>query len=107
MSLIDTGYISRLGVASLAAVGPATSLFHFSNAVPRALSLSTVTLVASSIAKAKYSNSTENNDSGDIAYVSLTLAAIFGTLITLILTQFGSKCLTLMSVATGIVVHPL
>ena len=46
LSLIDTAWVTQLGGNALASLGPCTSVFHFAYAVPRALTISTSTLIA-------------------------------------------------------------
>jgi Na+-driven multidrug efflux pump len=100
MSIIDTGYVSRLGLSSIAAMGPCTSIFHFAFAIPRALSLSTVTLVASSLAMQNSTVKTTAyyDDAGEIAKVSILLAVVLGLVTTVALTKFGPRCLSAIGV---------
>ena len=106
LSVVDTGYIARLGTSSLAACGPCTSVFQFAWAVPRALSLSTVTLVASGLAAQtdKYgltASKTSIGDHRDVAQVSLSLAIFYGFLTMGILTAFGPQVLAIMGAPIG------
>ena len=111
LSVVDTGYIARLGTTSLAACGPCTSVFQFAWAIPRALSLSTVTLVASALAAQtnKYgpaSSTTDIGDHRDVAQVSLSLAIFYGILTMGILTAFGPQVLAIMGAPIGSKIVP-
>jgi Na+-driven multidrug efflux pump len=100
LSLVDTGYVARLGTRSLAACGPCTSVFHFTWAIPRALTLSTVTLVASSIASRNAKIVSELGDERDIARVSIVLAVLLGLLTSSIVISFGPTLLSILGGAS-------
>jgi hypothetical protein len=102
LSLIDTGYIAQLGGTALASLGPCTSLFHFAYAIPRALTLSTSTLVAAAVARESVdrpstlvgvsggggSGGGNGTGSAEIARISMALALLLGVLtVTFLSTQ--------------------
>jgi Na+-driven multidrug efflux pump len=103
LSLMDTGYVGRLGKTPLAALGPCTSIFHLSFNAFRATTAATTSLVATSLQKGKDSGNDNDRDRGkdvarQVTAISLKLGFCIGmgVLITLLCT--GRLALAAMGV---------
>lgn len=92
MSLIDSAYAGRLGATSLAALGPCTSIFHFSFNTFRALTFTTTALVA------KYVAMNRKEQAGQVGKQSLALALTLGLLTAGALAALATPFLRLMGV---------
>lgn len=89
LSLVDTGFVGRIGPMDLAALGVCTSIFHMCFTVFRASTVATTSLVASASSKAEKQN---------IAKISLQFAGVAGTLVMLALRFGGPSLLATMGV---------
>ncbi|CAM9651725.1 unnamed protein product, partial [Ectocarpus fasciculatus] len=73
LSLVDTAYVGRgLGAISLAALGPCTSIFHFSFNTFRSLTQSTTALVGKSLAAGN------EEEAGQIVQQMYVIACVLG-----------------------------
>lgn len=89
LSLVDTGFVGRIGPMDLAALGVCTSIFHMCFTVFRASTVATTSLVASASSQAEKRN---------IAKISLQFAGVAGTLVLLALRFGGPALLATMGV---------
>ncbi|CAM9180106.1 unnamed protein product [Discosporangium mesarthrocarpum] len=100
LSLIDTAYVGRgLGAASLAALGPCTSVFHFSFNTFRAMTHSTTTLVGSSLALG------DKDRAGQIVQQMYILAGGLGVFLLVMLLTQASRILALMGAVPSSSLH--
>lgn len=89
LSIVDTGFVGRIGSMNLAALGVCTSIFHMCFTVFRASTVATTSLVASAETQAEKRH---------IAKISLQLAGILGTAVLMGLRFGGPALLTTMGV---------
>jgi Na+-driven multidrug efflux pump len=89
LSLVDTGFVGRLGGMDLAALGVCTSIFHMTFTVFRASTVATISLVASASTDA---------EKRQITKISLQLAGVLGTSVLLGLRLGGPALLATMGV---------
>ena len=92
LSMIDTGFVGRVGPIDLAALGVCTSIFNMAFTIFRASTVATTSLVGS--AKTK-------EDKRQIAKISLQLGGILGTVVLLTLRLGGPAILGTMGVASN------
>eukprot|EP00904_Undaria_pinnatifida_P001362 jgi/Undpi1/11226/HiC_scaffold_30.g13524.m1 len=91
LSLVDTAYVGRgLGSISLAALGPCTSIFHFSFNTFRSLTQSTTTLVSKSLA------ADDKERAGQIVTQMYVLACVLGAGLQITLLTQAPSILALM-----------
>eukprot|EP00980_Cylindrotheca_fusiformis_P017780 scaffold5605_cov128-Cylindrotheca_fusiformis.AAC.21 len=91
LSMVDTGFVGRVGPMDLAALGVCTSIFNMAFTVFRASTVATSSLVASAKTQA---------DKRQIAKISLQLGGIMGTAVLLALRFGGPAALATMGVSS-------
>lgn len=89
LSMVDTGFVGRVGPVDLAALGVCTSIFNMAFTVFRASTVATSSLVGSASTK---------EDKRQIAKISLQLGGVMGTLVLLALRFGGPAALATMGV---------
>ncbi len=89
LSLMDTAYVGRVGATELAALGACTSIFHLAFNAFRATTTATTSLVG---------NAESEDERRQIIKVSLSLGAVLGVIVMLVLEASGSWCLATMGV---------
>jgi putative MATE family efflux protein len=95
LTLIDTGYVGRLGGVPLAALGPCTSIFHAAFNTFRALTASTTALVSRALARG------EVQEAGEVVQNTLAIAAVLGVGVMGFLLHQRAHLLTLMGAGVG------
>lgn len=90
LSMVDTGFVGRIGSIELAALGVCTSIFHMCFTIFRASTVATTSLVASAknIAEKRH-----------IAKISIQLAGVLGTVVLLGMRFGGPVLLATMGVS--------
>lgn len=91
LSMIDTGFVGRVGPIDLAALGVCTSIFNMAFTIFRASTVATTSLVGSAETQ---------EDKRQIAKISLQLGGILGTVVLLTLRLGGPALLATMGVAS-------
>ncbi|KAL3943238.1 MAG: hypothetical protein SGBAC_002683 [Bacillariaceae sp.] len=91
LSMIDTGFVGRVGPIDLAALGVCTSIFNMAFTIFRASTVATTSLVGSAETQ---------EDKRQIAKISLQLGGILGTIVLLTLRLGGPALLATMGVAS-------
>lgn len=99
MSIIDTGYVGRLGPTSIASLGPCTSIFHFCFNTFRSLTHSTTSLISTYLAQG------ETDAAASIAQQSSLLASILGLSVMALMLINARSMLTLMGAGTHSILH--
>eukprot|EP00898_Chlorokybus_atmophyticus_P002656 jgi/Chlat1/3391/Chrsp23S03733 len=89
-SLVDTAFVGRIGAVALAALGPNTSVFHFTFDVFKFFTGATTTLVAQASAQG------DREEAGRVVLQSLVLATILGTIAGFTLNRCAGPVLQLM-----------
>jgi len=89
LSMVDTGYIGRLGSVPLGALGVCTSVFHMAFTVFRASTVATTSLIGSARTE---------EEKRQITKISLQLGGLMGTLVLLTLRLGGPHILATMGV---------
>lgn len=97
LSLMDTAYVGRVGATELAALGACTSIFHLAFNAFRATTTATTSLVG---------NAETEDERRQIIKVSLSLGALLGVIVMLILEASGSWCLATMGVPRRSPLYP-
>jgi hypothetical protein len=94
LSMVDTGFVGRMGVMDLAALGVCTSVFHMCFSIFRGSTVATISLL--------HSANTET-EKRQIAKISLQLAGVLGTMVLLGLRFLGGGTwlLATMGVSPG------
>lgn len=98
LSLMDTGYVGRLGKTPLAALGPCTSIFHLAFNAFRATTAATTSLVASSLGEGGDSQ-TPNEQTRQVTAISLQLGLTIGISVLVTLLATGRLALQAMGVS--------
>lgn len=89
LSMVDTGFVGQGGAIDLAALGVCTSIFHMAFTVFRASTVATTSLVGSAPSE---------GERRQITKISLVLAGVMGTVVTLALRLGGPRMLATMGV---------
>jgi MatE len=105
LSLMDTGYVGRLGKTPLAALGPCTSIFHLAFNAFRATTAATTSLVATSLNKSINGNST-NDEARQVTAISLQLGLTIGMCVLITLLFTGRLALAAMGVGVTSTMYP-
>lgn len=91
LSLMDTGYVGRLGSLELAALGPCTSIFHLAFHTFRATTTATTSLVASSLEESQ-------REAQSVTSISLKFGLVIGMCLLMSLLAGGNFALNAMGV---------
>jgi len=89
LSMVDTGFVGRMGAVDLAALGVCTSIFNMAFTVFRATTVATTSLVGSA---------SSEEEKRQIAKISLQFGGVLGTLVLVALRFGGPRMLATMGV---------
>lgn len=100
LSLVDTGFVGRLGAVPLAALGACTSIFHLAFNAFRATTTATTSLVATSLSTAGRDEEENRNEARMVVDTSLRLGLTIGALVLVALSLGWSHVLGAMGIGS-------
>lgn len=100
LSLVDTGFVGRLGAVPLAALGACTSIFHLAFNAFRATTTATTSLVATSLSTAGRDEEENRNEARMVVDTSLRLGLTIGALVLIALSLGWSQVLGAMGIGS-------
>lgn len=100
LSLVDTGFVGRLGAVPLAALGACTSIFHLAFNAFRATTTATTSLVATSLSTAGRDDEENRNEARMVVDTSLRLGLTIGALVLIALSLGWSRALAAMGIGS-------
>ena len=100
LSLVDTGFVGRLGAVPLAALGACTSIFHLAFNAFRATTTATTSLVATSLSTAGRDEEENRNEARMVVDTSLRLGLTIGALVLIALSLGWSHALGAMGIGS-------
>jgi len=101
LSLMDTGYVGRLGAIPLAALGACTSIFHLAFNAFRATTTATTSLVASALAHQGRNEKDNEAEARVVIDTSLRLGLAIGVMVAMTLLIGWSSVLGAMGITFG------
>ena len=100
LSLVDTGFVGRLGAVPLAALGACTSIFHLAFASFRATTTATTSLVATSLSTAGRDEEENREEARMVVDTSIRLGLTIGVLVLVALSLGWSYALGAMGIGS-------
>jgi len=100
LSLVDTGFVGRLGAVPLAALGACTSIFHLAFNCFRATTTATTSLVATSLSTAGRDEEENREEARMVVDTSIRLGLTIGVLVLVALSLGWSYALGAMGIGS-------
>ena len=100
LSLVDTGFVGRLGAVPLAALGACTSIFHLAFNCFRATTTATTSLVATSLSTAGRDEEENREEARIVVDTSIRLGLTIGVLVLVALSLGWSYALGAMGIGS-------
>ena len=100
LSLVDTGFVGRLGAVPLAALGACTSVFHLAFNAFRATTTATTSLVATSLSTAGRDEEENREEARMVVDTSIRLGLTIGALVLVALSLGWSYILDAMGIGS-------